>query len=163
MITYNRKKNILKRRVLILLTLNAVIIFSGCSYFAAGSYPFSEKYLIDTTEEAVIKAVNTFKAEHGSYVAPKYLEDGRKDSSDYWYHIYFYLPEEKIIVYCWTRPETKKETGFAFVGINEGTGLANWKDINKDFSSEDNKRYLKIFEKRLLEPINLILRKQNGL
>jgi len=163
MITCNRKKKILHPCVSILLTLNAVIIFSGCSYFAAGSYPFVEKYLIDTTEEAVIKAVNTFKVEHASFVAPKYLEDGRKDSSDYWYHIYFYLPEEKIIVHCWTRPETKKETGFAFVGINEGAGLGNWKDINKDFSSTDNKKYLKIFEKRLLKPINLTLGKQNGL
>ena len=163
MITYNKKKNIRNCPIVIFLTLNAIFIFSGCSYFVAGSYPNVEKYLIDTTEEAVIKAVNTFKAEHGSFVAPKYLEDGRKDSGDYWYHIYFYLPEERLIVFCWTRPETKKETAFAFVGINKGTGLGNWKDINKDFSSTENKRYLKIFEKRLLKPINLILGKQNGL
>lgn len=139
------------------LTLSALIVVPGCTYFAAGSYPFVEKYTIDTSEDAVIKAVNTFKAQHPAFIAPEYLKDGRSDSSDHWYHIYFYLPEERVIVYCWTRPETKKQTAFAFVGINEGTGLGNWKDINKDFSSSENERLLKIFETRLLKPVKLIL------
>ena len=145
--------------VAIILILNASTIFPGCSYFAAGSYPFAERYLIDTTEEAIVKAINTFKAQHPSFVAPKYLEDGRKDSSDHWYHVYFYLPEDSLILYCWTRPQSETETAVALVSINEGLGSGNWKDINKDFTSAENKKYLGIFQQRLLKPVMHILEK----
>jgi hypothetical protein len=161
--TYKRTKIRREWLLAVILTVSFFVVICSCTYFAAGSYPFVERYVIDTTEEAVIEAVNIFKTQHGSYVAPEYLEDGRKDNSEHWYHIYFYLPEERFIVHCWTRPESKTETAFAFVGINEGTGLGNWKRINSDLTTEENKRVIEIFERRLLKPIKASVRKENRL
>ena len=140
-----------------------MLTFSGCKNIAAGSYPFVEKYVIDTNEAAVIKAVTILKTSHPSLVVPAYLINGHREPSDLLYHIYFNLPEDHIIVYCWTRAESKNKTAFGFVAINEGTGIGNWREINKDFTSSANKKYLEIFQRRLLEPINLILKNKNGL
>jgi hypothetical protein len=147
----------------------AIIIFTisfGCDInkFSAGSYPYAETFLISSPEQNFIKAVNIFKAQHPETVVPiRDLLDGREDSSDHWFHIYFYLPKENRIIYCWTRPENMNETTFAIVGINEGLKLGNWKEINKDFSTLENKKVLKNFEEMLLNPIKKIIQEENGL
>ena len=135
----------------------------GCN-IGAGSYSYAETYNIPASEQKVIEAVNDFKAQHPEIVVPiSGVNDGRIDSSDHWYHIYFYLPKANKIVYCWTRPENKNETTFAIVGVNEGLKLGNWKYVNKDFSSSENKKILEELEKTLINPIIEIVQKENGL
>lgn len=156
-------KKIIYRPTFLILLFTCWAIGNGC-ILSAGSYAYAETYKIPAPEQKVIKAVNDFKIRHPETVVPiSDLEDGRKDSSDYWYHIYFYLPKENRIVYCWTRPENKSETTFAIVGINEGLTLGNWKLVNKDFTSTENKKVIDDFERTLLNPIKKIVQDEKGL
>ncbi|MFZ7114876.1 MAG: hypothetical protein ACO1G9_05815 [Bacteroidota bacterium] len=81
------------------------------------------------------------------------LKDGRSDTSDLWYHCYFYIKDENIIIYAWTRPKEIEKTTFAFIAVNQGLILGNWKEINNDLNSAENERMKKLFEQHILNPI----------
>jgi hypothetical protein len=145
----------LKKTILVALIV-AVGIFGIYRFgvaFAPGSYPYAETYEINAPEQEVINAIQQLKKAHPDLSSPTNLLDGRQGSNDYWYHIYFYYPEKKKIVYSWTRPATNGGTTLAFVSISEGPTLGNWKDINKDFSSKENNALKEEFERRILNLI----------
>jgi hypothetical protein len=133
------------------------IAFSACN-IAPGSYPYAEEYRINVPESALVEAVNKFKTENQIYIVPPEvgLTDGRRDNHDFWYHIYFYYPGQNSIVKCWTRPVTKNKTTFAFIAINSGLALGNWKMINEDFSDLENERQKAFFEEHILNKIKKI-------
>lgn len=152
---------------LVLLILGGLIIilfglYKLATLFAPGSYPYAQTYELNFPEDKVIQLINKFKSDNPEYIVPKVkinnsgsfdLPDERKDSSDHWYHIYFYLQKENIIIYSWTRPLTKNKTTFAFVSINKGLSIGNWQDINHDLSSSENDKFIQIFETEILNPI----------
>lgn len=125
--------------------------------FAPGSYPYREEYELNVPEATLIEAIQEFKKENPQYVVPgqTQLTDGRNNEAGqaYWYHIYFYYKDENRIVKCWTRPSGKGKTTFAFIGINQGLELGNWKDINKDFNLSENKEEKNKFEELILNKI----------
>ncbi len=108
-------------------------------------------------ESDLIKVIQDFKKNNPHYIMPAetHLSDGRKNEpgQNYWYHIYFYDQDENEIIKCWTRPHGSKKTTFAFVGINQGLDLGNWKMINKDFSILENRNEKIKFEERILNKI----------
>lgn len=122
---------------------------------APGSYPYAEKYEISKTEDVLVSAILDFQKDNPQYMVPanSKLQNGRDGEMDHWYHIYFYYPDKNQIIYTWTRPSGKEKTTFAFVSINNGLTLRNWKDINKDYSSSENKAHIKEFEERILNKI----------
>ncbi len=138
---------------------NAIILVFLCTLtscnLAPGSYPNAELYEINSSEIGLIRAVENFKVEHPEYSVPAQvkLKDGRRNASDHWYHVYFYYEKENEIVKTWIRKSNKNMTTFAFVAINEGLTLGNWKDINKSYSSKDNKLQKEKFERLILEKI----------
>lgn len=145
----------------ILLAQVFLLQFSACD-FAPGSYPYAETYELNYSEEEVKIAIRKFKSENPEYVVPKVTIDGTKSwelideqskSPGYWYLVYFYYPEDNQIVFTWTRPRGKGKTTFAFVSINEGLTLGNWKDINKDYHYTENAKVKKKFEDRILNQI----------
>ncbi len=130
--------------------------------FAPGSYQYAEEYEFNYSEEQVKKAINKFKEDHPEYLVPKVtinnqggwdLTDGQSKESDHWYRVYFYYKTENKIIFTWTRPAGKHKTTFAFVSINDGLNLGNWKDINKDFSRSENNDEKKKFEERILNKV----------
>lgn len=153
-----------KRIILILggLVLISFGLYKISALFALGSYPYAQTYELNFSEDKVIQAINKFKTDNPDYVVPKVkinnsgafdLLDHRKDSVDHWYHIYFYLNKENIIVYAWTRPLTKDKTAFAFVSINNGLSIGNWQEINHVLSPNENDRIIKVFESEILSQI----------
>src|SRR4051812_1424765 len=79
--------------------------------FSPGSYPNAERYELNYPEENVIRAINKFKKEHPEYTVPKVdnpkmgafeVEDGKSDSLDHWYSVYFYYKNENLILQTWT-------------------------------------------------------------
>lgn len=138
---------------LVLIILSRI---TACN-FAPGSYPYREEYQLNVPETTLVEAIQGFKKDNPQYVVPEQtqLTDGRNNAAgqDYWYHIYFYYEDENRIVKCWTRPAEKGKTTFAFIGINQGLELGNWKYINKDFSRSENKEEKKKFEERILNKI----------
>lgn len=143
---------IIKRTFLVTILLMAV----SCN-LAPGSYPYAEEYEINVNESELIKAIQNFKKDNPQYIVPAQtqLTDGRKNEQgqNFWYHIYFFNHEENRIIKCWTRPIDNKKTTFAFIGINQGLELGNWRMINKDFSSSENKEEKKKFEQQILNVI----------
>ncbi|MGZ4089083.1 MAG: hypothetical protein ACXVNO_00065 [Bacteroidia bacterium] len=137
-------------------------LYGIASIFSPGSYPNAERYELNYSEEKVIHAINKFKADHPEFSVPKVsvpnsgtfeMEDGKADSLDHWYNVYFYYAKENIILHTWTRPITKNKTTFAFIGINNGLTLGNWQEINDDLGFFENRKTKKEFEERILKQI----------
>lgn len=146
------------KKSIIIITLIMIIIgwviWFGIN-FAPGSYPYAEEYELNVNENILTEAIQNFKKDNPQYIVPEQvqLNDGPGGDRDLWYFIYFYYPQEDQIVCTWTRRISKEKTTFAFVGINQGLSLGNWKDINKDFSRSDNNKEKKKFEERILNKI----------
>jgi hypothetical protein len=147
----------------------AIIIISNviaCN-FAPGSYPYAEVYNINVDESDLIAAIDDFKRDNPQHILPNEVQlvDGRNNEQgqDYWYHIYFYDKHENQIIKCWTRPNGQGNSNFAFVGINQGLKIGNWKMINKDFSHSENKEEKRKFEENFLNKIKakLVIESQN--
>jgi hypothetical protein len=155
------KKIILIVGLIIVLAFVGVLVWLGPK-ISAGSYAYAGKYEIDTNEASLINIIQRFKNDHPQYNVPTQVGvfDGRTDSSDHWYHIYFYYPQENKIIYSWLRSNGKNETTFALVAVNDGLTLGNWKDFNKDFSRQENKENKKKFEERILNVIKREVTKQ---
>ncbi|MDI6033690.1 hypothetical protein QLS91_11445 [Flavobacterium sp. LB2P84] len=133
-----------------IISLFILFVFTSCD-FAPGSYPFSEIYEFDVSEEVLIKAVEEFKTDNPKYVLSNQERfiDGKRDKKDHWYHIWFYYPDRNKVVKSWIRGNK-----IAFVGIGDGMDLSNYKEINKDFSRQENKNEKEIFERLILDEIN---------
>lgn len=151
----------MKRKKVIILVATIIVfisVFIWLGYnFAPSSYPYAEEYEIDAKETEVIRAVENFKMGNPEYIIPIQvgLIDGRKNENgkQHWYHIYLFYKDENKIIYCWTRPSGKDKTTLAFVSINDGLVLGNWKDINKDFSYFENREEKNKFETLILNRI----------
>ena len=145
-----------------LILLGLFLIYRFAIEFAPGSYLYAEIYKLNASERDVINTINQFKTDHPELCTPKVqtqnngqfdLNDGRKDSSDFWYSIYFYYPKRiKSFTPGQDLKESKKRPSLLF-SLNSGLTLGNWKDINKDFSSNENKKLKEQFEKRILDSI----------
>lgn len=137
------------------------IFWFGCN-FAPGSYPYAQEYELDCPEEKVISAIKTFKQEFPEYIVPRVSVDGQgswdlideptKDPA-FWHKFYFYYKSENQIIFTWTRSTEYNKTTFAFVSINDGLNLGNWKNINKDLNHEENEKAKKMFEEKILSKI----------
>ena len=145
------------KRKILLITL---LVFGGlfCFYKLAdmvspGSYAHAEEYELDYSEAEVINAINKFKVDNPDLAGPSFLDDGKTNSTDHWYNIYFYYKDENKIVFTWTRPSEKNRTTFAFVSLNDGLTLGNWKDVNDDFGFSENRMAKRTFEERILKPL----------
>jgi hypothetical protein len=143
-----------------------MLVCKACD-FAPGSYPYAEKYELNYSEEQVKAAIAKFKREEPQYLVPKVtinnkgswdLTDGQSKEPSHWYGVYFYYKSENKILFTWIRPAGKNKTTLAFVSINEGLNLPNWKRINKDFGFFENRRQKKDFEERILDKINILLK-----
>jgi hypothetical protein len=134
----------------------ALLILGSLGCNVPGSYVYAEEYILDMESSKLITIVRQFKNDHPEYVVPASLHivDGKRDSADLWYHVYFFYPVENRIVKTWIRSTPDDKTTFAFVCLNEGLILGHWKYINKDFSFFENRRQKQLFEKRILRPIN---------
>lgn len=131
-------------------------VFSSCN-ISPGFYPNAERYELEVKESKLIELITEFKTQNPLLDLPEssLLVDGRRDSTDKWHHFYFYYEEENIIIKTWVRGVvgSANKTIFAFVAINEGLELGNWKNINKDFNSFENRRLKNLFENMIFQKI----------
>ncbi|HEY8918427.1 MAG TPA: hypothetical protein VIM87_18415 [Chitinophaga sp.] len=145
-------------RKLIILVFAAVCSVYGCNLSPAGNYPYEERYKYKIAEEPLIDVLELLKENDSSLRVPgRYsFADGRVDSSDYWYHIYFYNRKRDEIIL--TRVRMSLDIGytdFAFVAIKKRGYIGNWKYINKDFDSTENKARKQEFKTLILDRIHL--------
>jgi hypothetical protein len=158
------KKKTNKR--LLWLTLTIVfgfLFYLGIWLIAPGSYSRAETYEFNIKEDSLIALIEEFKSENPELTLKQNvnisnneqfnLVDGRSDSTDYWYSIYFYYPDKNEILHTWTRPKDRNRTTFAFVGINDGLTLGNWRTVNNSFWWWKNQPDIEEFESRILNRI----------
>ena len=141
--------------LIVLLFIVGIFTITSCN-LAPGSYVYAEEYEIPCMEMDLIKVVKKFKADNPEYKVPIQTKiiDGRTISrDDHWYHVYFFYKKENQIIKTWIRQVNNETTTFAFVAINDGLKLGNWKGINKDFSRKENKMQKKKFEDLILNKI----------
>lgn len=148
------------------------LLYYGAWIFSPGSYSRAEIYQLEASEDSLIQIVNQIKIEYPdlclrhSVEIPNgqafQLKDGRKDSTDYWFHIYFYYSDKNQIVNTWIRPKTKTSVDFAFVGLNKGLTLGNWTDVNEHFWWWKNKPIKTEFENRILSKIKEKIQERNS-
>jgi hypothetical protein len=150
-----------KKTLIIILTGlgGLLLLYKLGDMFSPGSYGHAERYELEYPEEKVIEAINKLKEEDKDLVVPKVsiqnngqwnLNDGKEKQTDHWYKVYFYNKDQNQIWLTWTRSSGPKSTTFAFVSINDGLDLGNWKDINDDFDFGENKKIKKRFEEIIL-------------
>ena len=137
--------------------------------FGAGSYSYAETYELNYSEEVIKKAINEFKLDNPDFLVPKTtiknqgsydLIDEQLKEPSYWYSFYFYYKNENKILLTLVRSVSQGKSLIAFVSINAGLDLGHWKDINKDFSSSEDKQEKKIFEERILNRLKEKLNKK---
>lgn len=133
---------------------------------SAGSYAYAEIYPLNYSVEEVKDAIKQFKKEHPEFNMPKVSVRNQgefelidKESENHWFLIYFYNPDQNVIFNICIRGNGTN-TELAFVAINEGLDLGNWKDVNKDFSYEENEETKEHFQATYLMPIKRILDKK---
>jgi len=139
----------------IIYLLGVMLIVSGCN-IAAGSYPYTEIYEINSKESDLAEKIKVFKEQNSVFEVPKQvgLIDGRSDDEDdLWYHVYFYLSDSDEIINTWIRSSGENTTFFGLVSVNEGLELGNWKTINDDLSDEEDRLIKDKFEKLILNKL----------
>ena len=160
----------------LILILSAILIFSNTARYevakrvnmiSAGSYPFSESYKLPYSETEVIKAMEKFKEKNPKYEVPEVsissnnsfkLEDTRSENG-LWFVAFLYDSNENRILNIAIRGN-ETNTTLEFVSINKGFEIGHWKDINRDFSYDENQQLKNSFEKFYLNPIKQILKNE---
>lgn len=156
----------MKKQKNIIITI-VIVLLIGLLYWlkqelSVGSYSNAEKYTLNGNEQAVKNAINQFKQNNKEYLVPKVsinnqgawdLLDEPKGDPPHWFGFYFYYKNENKIVFTLTRAAGKNKTEFFFVATNKGLNIGNWKDINKDFNSDENKIEKEKFEKEILNGV----------
>ncbi|MBJ6119365.1 hypothetical protein JAO76_14240 [Pontibacter sp. BT310] len=148
------------------ITLGALFSCDQVNMIAAGSFAYAETYELDYPETEVIEAITQFKRQYPEKIVPilpdgSVLKDQRRNESDHWFHVYFYDATKNQILNTWTRPAGRRKTTFALISVNKGLEIGNWKILNSDFNSEENRRLKNDFERQILKPIQGILAKKN--
>ena len=135
-------------------------LYVGAWFISPGSYSRAEIYELEISKDLLIQIIKEVKSENPDLDLPQittpqgiYLEEGKHGKSDHWHHIYFYYPDKRQVIHTWVRQNTRTTTNFAFVGVDNGSTIGNWTNVNDSFWWWNN-RPLKIeFEKRILEKI----------
>jgi uncharacterized membrane protein YqaE (UPF0057 family) len=129
----------------------------SCNSIASGSYSHANIYKYNISKDTLIEILLRLKEKDSSLIPPLGvgLVDGMSDNSDYWYHIYFFNKNKNEIIHTWVRAQDNEITNLAFVGINQGLQLGNWKEINKDFDEKENDIRKREFENFILNRLNI--------
>jgi hypothetical protein len=154
------------------LILIPCFFYVGAWYMAPGSYARAEIYDLKISEDSLAQIVKDFKTENPDLVLTKpvhipngseyFLKDGRRDSTDNWFHIYFYYSDKNQIVNTWIRQNIDTTTQFAFVDINNGLTLGNWIEVNESIWWWKNRPIKEEFENRILKKIKEKLKEKKN-
>lgn len=153
--------------------LSAILIFSNTARYevakrlnmiSAGSYAYSESYELPYSETNVIKAIEKFKERNPKHKVPEvsiskknsFLLEDSKSENGLWFIAYLYDSNENRILNIAIRGN-ETNTTLEFASVNQGLQIGNWKEINRDFSYDENQELKNRFEQTYLNPIKKLL------
>lgn len=146
----------MRRKLVFFIVLGFITLVVYALYrFAPGRDPYAEMYEIKYDTPEVIQAVRLFKQNHADFSPPGELglRDGKVDSTELVYSVYVYYPDSNEIIYFWIRANYDGGTKIAFVSVNKGLTLGNWRDINDELPYSENRAQKRRFEHDVLTPI----------
>lgn len=164
-----KRKNSIKIFVTILIIgVLGTFIYKINDIYAVGSYPYAEYYTFNSvTSLDLFNLVKSYKLNNPEYIPPSQLEliDGTEDSTADWFHCYFYIPTNDLLLYTViTKSSDDTTNDIRLVAINQGTAKINWRRINKDLSYQNSKEVMSLFEEKILNHLPLKYNKKgNGL
>ncbi len=125
--------------------------------FGPGGYPRAEVYEFAIPEDSLIQIIYEAKEENQNIKIPNELiepifNEGRKDSTDHYYHVFFYYPDKNQVVKTATRKDGKRKSTLMFIYIYD-LETRSWIQVNEYFWWWKNKPLLDEFEKRILSKI----------
>jgi hypothetical protein len=133
----------------------SILSISSCNLFNSGSYGNAEYYDFNFTTQELIHRVNEFKHNNPQFVTKIYSDES--DQSGNFYNIYFYLEDEKALVYCILRTGKNRKNDRAVLGfhyIESETNFSLDGRINtNDLSKDENQRIKKKFETDILDKL----------
>ena len=106
----------------IALVFAAIGFVCGCNLSPTNNYHYAEKYKYKIAEDPLIGVLELLKENDSSLRVPGgyRFTDGRVDSTDYWYYIYFYNKKRDEIMLTWVRMSLDLGyTDFAFVPLRK--------------------------------------------
>lgn len=117
--------------------------------------PRTKEYDYDTKvmQDYLLKAIYD-----STYTKPPLTDSISKDDS-YWLYVDFYYKDDKEVVNCYTRPETKNLTTFALISFVPDNQVDEVLLINRDFWYVPNRFRIKKFETEIVNPIKEIIKK----
>jgi len=133
-----------------------IMMFGGIA--GAGNYGYAQQYEFKTDKKELIRKVEKFVSQHAQYKVPDNIGlENSLDSLGDVYNAYLYYPEENSIVHflIFDNDEDVNTTSIYLDAINEGVSLGHWKVVNRDYNRKENKHIKSIFEKRVLDKLNL--------
>lgn len=148
----------IKKKIKIYFILYTITIYLYSCMWGAGSYAYAEPYLINlNSAEELIDSIKAIKQKDNTLNINYVNEDGDTVSEDV-ISYGFYMSHFKIdsVGYmCAINTYQKKEKMVTIllvsIAIGDGIDKNEWKGINTDeLSKEENKRFKKLFEEKVL-------------
>ena len=126
----------------------------------AGSYPFVESWVLDIPEDELIQIIRELKLKNPELKPPfDSVLTGERHS--YWFFTKFYYPDSKEVVHTWLRPDhDTTKTTLAFYSLTDSDSPNEHRLINRDFWYLANKSEIRKFEKTIVEPLRVEIRKK---
>lgn len=134
------------------LIIFSILFISSCNLFVSGSYGNAEYYDFNFSTQELINHINDFKHRNPQFATRRY-SDGA-DKSGNFYNVYFYLGDEKALVYCVLmtgkdRNSNTAKLGFHYIESDNDFSLDGRINTN-DLTKEVNQRIKKKFETAIL-------------
>lgn len=143
--------------VLILVLLSFYIVYEMARAFSPGLYPNAEMYEINLKDSTLISKIQKFKMSNSVFEVPNKigLTDGYFGEHKERFGFYFYLKNENKTIFIWVRALTLSQAQLAFVSVNEGVELGNWKELNNDYDFFETRKERERFENLVLKRLDI--------
>jgi hypothetical protein len=142
----------------ILITLCFIVKF--VTNFTHISYSCIEYYKFEVSKSELLSEIEKFKELHPEWNPPvidPIFGNRIYDTNRYMAPMFFYYPEKQLIlatVVVETPKKNQSALGFYKIQNPKDNSRVNDKEINFSLSSSENKKQLKLFEERIVNPLH---------
>lgn len=139
--------------------LLAILSCNDINKFSAGSYPYAEVYLINSSQERVINELDSLKKINTELQVPVFKWAGTevllsdKIQKNGYFVFYIFIKEKNQIIQSYIGEEDNNHTKIGLISVQNGLSLGNWKQVNKDLSDEETEQIKEIFKKEVISKI----------
>ena len=145
-----------------------LLIFLGIMAFFAfafwgimvgsGNYGYAQRYVFDVSSGNLIKAIEDLKMDSLNFSLSDNIDElDSIDTANSHFHVEVYLKKQDISFVFFIELDDRKlnSSELYLVSVNNGTGIGDWKTINRDLKRDENRKVKRIFEEEILNNLKL--------